>query len=215
MKSWSPLATMVLGAALGLGACGDDDDDAPLVAVNAGSGGSSVAGASGVGGRGGSGGALDAGGAGGAGGASAGGGQGGPGGAAGVGGAGGGQAGGQAGQGGQAPTTFRDLSGLLASEGCADCHSSGWGPTPEGNFELTYFVVRNNSTPNGCTEYPTYVDVNDVDKSFLLAKIDPSLPLPITGECGQRMPLGSDDPFEGNLKLIELMRRWITEGATF
>lgn len=207
-KTWLSLVALTLGAALSLGACGDDDDDTQSPGGSGGKGGSGgssgMNGSSGAGGSGmGAGGSSGAGGSAGTGGGS---GQGGSGGGAGTG-----------GQGGQAPTSFTEVLAAFsvssATRGClnAGCHGPGTDPPPGGGLVITYDNLRNGTASiTTCDLYSTkYVETADVEKSLLLAKIDPGLVLP-TDLCSDRMPLGSEG---ADAELIALVRKWITEGA--
>ncbi|HEU4407851.1 MAG TPA: hypothetical protein VFS43_21495 [Polyangiaceae bacterium] len=214
-NTWLSLAALALGVALSLGACGDDDDDVPNTGGTGGRAGSGTGGTgtggTGTGGSGGS--AMGAGGGAGTGGAA------GTGGTAGQGGGGaGGAAGnaGAAGQGGAAPVSFSQVLAEFSlpppERGCMGCHAAGDEP-PLGGLVISYENLRNGSTfKTACDDYQKYVDTTDVNKSFLLAKLDPTVPLPADSTCGALMPTGTA-PSEVDPALIALVRQWIIDGA--
>lgn len=220
-KLWYALPCLAVGLSLSLGACGDDDDDSGSPgaggaggaggasgASNAGSAGSAGSNVGGGGGQGpGGAGSGGLGGAGGVGGEAAGAGPGG-GAGSGVGGAGSGGVAGQGGSGGSGGLSFAADVLPKMTETCTPCHE---GQFPGGNLLFNYESLMGVDDFASCDKYqaqPNYVVPGNAEASFLWAKMNPSISLPIN-DCGRKMPLGTP----GTQALTNLVFAWINQGA--
>lgn len=176
---------VAVAATMASASCGGDDDDDNTGAQGA-------AGKGGAGGVGGKGGGAGTGGNAGTGGT---GGNAGTGGASGAAGSGGG---------GQPKVTFVDVDAKLD---CVGCHSK---PGPEADFLFDYESIVNGTPTSDCATYPKFVDLDNPEKSFIYAKIAAPNDAPLSGGCGEKMPLGAVD---GLPEEAEVVLQWIKDGA--